>query len=62
MQNFYLDHINKIRRYLDPQTAKCVVNALVLSRLDYCNSLFVGLPVTYLNAFSTSRTPLPARS
>ena len=44
MQNFYLDHINKIRRYLDPQTAKCVVNALVLSRLDYCNSLFVGLP------------------
>ena len=40
---FHLSRINKIRRYHDPQTAKCVVNALVLPRLDYCNSLFVGL-------------------
>ena len=29
---------------MDSQSVKCVVNALVLSRLDYCNSLFVGLP------------------
>ena len=41
---FQLSRIRKIRRFLDLSSAKCIVNALVLSRIDYCNSLYVGLP------------------
>ena len=42
--NFHLSRINKIRRFLDFSSVKCVVNALVLSRLDYCNALYLNLP------------------
>jgi hypothetical protein len=40
---FQLSRINKICRFLDFSTAKCIVNALVLSRIDYCISLYLGL-------------------
>ena len=44
---FYQIHIiGKIRRNLDQQSTKKLVHALVTSRLDYCNSLLVGLPAT----------------
>ena len=46
--NFHLSRINKIRRFLDFSSVKCVVNALVLSRLDYCNSLYLNLPSSLL--------------
>ena len=35
--------LRRIRRYLDQSTAIILANALVSSRLDYCNSLFHGL-------------------
>ncbi len=40
---FQLHRIGRIRRHLTDDSAKILVHALVLSRLDYCNSLFVGL-------------------
>ncbi len=40
---FQLHRIDRIRRHLTVDSAKILVDALVLSRLDYCNSLFVGL-------------------
>jgi hypothetical protein len=46
--NFNLSRINKIRRFLDFSSVKCVVNALVLSRLKYCNSLYLNLPSSIL--------------
>ena len=46
--NFHLSRINKIRRFLDFSSVKCVANALVLSRLDYCNSLYLNLPSSLL--------------
>jgi hypothetical protein len=46
--NFHLSRINKIRRFLDFSSVKCVVNALVLSRLEYCNSLYLNLPSSLL--------------
>ena len=45
-------HINrknrKIRKCLSPNCTQTLVNAFVTSRLNYCNSLFYGLPVYQL--------------
>ena len=39
-----LRHINSIRNLLSVDAVKTQVCSLVLSRIDYCNSLLVGLP------------------
>ncbi len=39
---FQLHNTGHIRRYLDQQSAKQLVHALVISRLDGCNSLLCG--------------------
>ena len=39
-----LRRINSIRNVLSVDAVKTLVCSLVLSRLDYCNSLLVGLP------------------
>ena len=36
--------IGKIRRYLDKSTTERLVHAFISSRLDYCNSILLGLP------------------
>ncbi len=41
---FALHNIRKIRPFLTQHAAQLVVQALVISRLDYCNSLLAGLP------------------
>ena len=43
-----LKNIADIRRYLEKQAAEKLIHAFVGSRLDYCNSLLVGIPETYL--------------
>ena len=57
------DHINKItsstynilrkvhqsRSLLDKHTTKIIIQELVLSKLDYCNSLLLGLPEYQMN-------------
>ena len=43
-----LKNIADIRNYLEKQAAEKLVHAFVGSRLDYCNSLLVGIPVTFL--------------
>ena len=37
--SFYLRHINQISRFLPKPTKERVVNAIITSRLDYCNAL-----------------------
>ena len=41
---FYISWIMHIRRYISQDAAKSLVHAFILSRLDYCNSVLVGLP------------------
>ena len=44
-----LRQIGHIRQYLNSDATKSLVNSLVTSRLDYCNSLLFGLPKKTLN-------------
>lgn len=44
-----LYRIGRIRKYLTNDTAKSLVHALVLSKLDYCNVLLYGVPDCLLN-------------
>ncbi len=41
---FALHNIRKIRPFLKQHAAQLLVQALVISRLDYCNALLAGLP------------------
>ena len=36
--------ISRMRKYLSHDNLKCIVNAFVISRLDYCNSVLYSLP------------------
>ena len=42
----HIRKVNSIRRYLTKDATKLLINSTVLSRLDYCNSSYVGLPQT----------------
>lgn len=46
--NFHLRRISGIRKYLDRDSLATLVHAFIISRIDYCNSLFVNLPKTQL--------------
>ena len=44
-----LRQISSIRQYLTTDATKTLVCAFILSRLDYCNSLLAGCPITCTN-------------
>ena len=47
---YHLRLIARIRRFLNSSATKALVHALVLSRIDYCNSLYAGLPTKALSS------------
>ena len=40
---FYLKSIAKVRKFLTIDATKCLVQALIVSRVDYCNSVLSGI-------------------
>ena len=44
-----LRNIGRIRTFLTADATKTLVNSLVTSKLDYCNSLLVGIPNSTLS-------------
>jgi hypothetical protein len=46
---FQMRQLRTIRRSLTPEAARLLLHSFVVSRLDYCNSLFTGLPSCTLN-------------
>jgi len=45
---FHLFNIRRIRKFLSYNTVQILINAFVISRLDYCNSLLYGLPANQI--------------
>ena len=43
---FHLRRIGLIRKYLTKSATEQLVHALISSRLDYCNSLYIGINTT----------------
>ena len=46
--HYHIRDLRRIRHTLDFTTATTIATALVHSRLDYCNSLYNGLPITQI--------------
>lgn len=46
---FNIRNIGKIRKYIDEDACKTLVQSLVISRLDYANALYAGLPQSLLH-------------
>src|SRR5207245_4841784 len=46
---YHIRQLRQIRASLDTNSAVLLANALVSSKLDYCNSLFYNLPAKFLN-------------
>ena len=46
--NYHLYRLSSIRHYLTTEAIKSAINALVTSRLDYCNSLLVNLSASQI--------------
>ena len=41
--NFHIPNLYAVKQFLDSQCLLALVNSLILSRVDYCNALWVGL-------------------
>ena len=47
--NWQLRNLNRIRKFLDTDICHNIVRTLILSKLDYCNSLLYGIDKKHLN-------------
>jgi len=42
--HYHLRNIGRVRKLLKPETCEILIHSLVISRIDYCNSLLLGAP------------------
>ncbi|MGH0154004.1 UNVERIFIED_CONTAM: hypothetical protein FKN15_028252 [Acipenser sinensis] len=57
---FFLSNIRRIKPFLINYSTQLLIQALVLSRLDYCNSLLAGLPASATHPLQLTQNS-PAR-
>ena len=55
---FHIRDLRRIRRTLDSETARIVATSLVQSKLDYCNSLYHGLPKSQIKRLQAIQNSL----
>ena len=55
---YQLRRLRQVRRRAEREVTTRLVLALVISKLDYCNSLLAGLPTSTLNVLPVSYTHL----
>ena len=48
---FSLYKIRRIKKFMPFEAAKSLVQAFVISRIDYCNAILHGLPAIHVNKF-----------
>ena len=46
--SFHLYNIRRIRKYLTSEATQSLVHAIIMGRLDYCNSLLFNTPATHI--------------
>ena len=51
--HYHIRDLRRMRHILGFTTATTIATSIVHSRLDYCNSLYYGLPILKLNAYNT---------
>ena len=49
--NFQLYRLSRIQRYLSPEALWIAVHSLISLKLDYCNSVLVGLPRVQISKY-----------
>ena len=50
---FHLRRIRQVKRCLNERCLRVLVQALVISRIDYCNSILAGLPAVTIHPLTT---------
>jgi len=48
---YHLTNVRRITKYLNEKSSRTLINALVIRRIDYCNSILYGLPARELTKF-----------
>ena len=48
---YHLHNMGRIKRFLSSEDRKSIVQEIVMSRIDYCNSLLYGVAATNLSKF-----------
>jgi len=46
---YHLHNIRQIRKYLTQNSAKLLVKAVIMARIDYCNGLLYNVPAAHLS-------------
>ena len=46
---YHIRDLRRIRKSLDLKTASTIATAIIHSKLDYCNSLYLNLPTSYIH-------------
>ena len=52
---FHVRSLSKVRSYLSRKTTNRIAVSLILSKLDYCNSLLAGLPQTQIKGLQAAQ-------